>query len=100
MKRMTAEERDAFFASFTPVVIRHPELKVGDRIIVTDQDHPHYGETAVVTTEPRMMSPLGTTPQVWLEAKGDWTEFGVKPHQVRRIADLDERPASRRRRRR
>lgn len=100
MSKSAIEDRDDFFASFTPCTIRKPEIKLGDRVIVTDKDHPHYGETAEVTTEPRLTSILGTAPRMWLEARGDWTEFGVQPHQVRRIADLDERPIRRRRKRR
>lgn len=88
MPDRATKDRDAFYAGFKPVQVRRPEFKVGDRVIVTDKGHPHYGETADVTTAPRMVSILGTTPRMWLEAKGDWTEFGVEPHQVRRIADL------------
>ena len=99
MSKYAIEDRDAFFASFKPLEIRRPEIKLGDRIIIVDKNHPHYGETAEVTTEPRMVSILGTAPRIWLEARGDWNEFGVEPHQVRRIDDLDDRPRRRRRRR-
>jgi hypothetical protein len=97
MSKPATEDLDAFYAGFTPAVIRRPELMVGDRVIVCDRSHPHYGETAEVTTEPRMVSILGMAPRMWLEARGDWTEFGVEPRQVRRIADLDDRPRQRRR---
>lgn len=63
-------------------------LAVGDRVIVIDRTHPHYGETGQVTVAPRMVSILGQTPRMWLEMQGDWTDYGVEPHQVRRVEDI------------
>lgn len=91
------EDLDAFYAGFKRVPVQRPELKLGDRVIVTAREHPHYGETGTITKAPRMVSILGMAPGLWLEMQGDWEEFGVKPNEVRRIEDLDERPTRQRR---
>ena len=63
-------------------------LKLGDEVIVKSPSHPHYKEVGTVVKEPGMVSILGGDPQEWLEVEGEWTVFGCRPSDVRRISDL------------
>lgn len=87
-KRTSPQELEAFYAGFKRVETSKPVLQVGDRVIVTNREHPHHEEVGTVTTAPRMISILGGAPKLWLEVKGEWETFGAQPHEVRCIRDL------------